>query len=477
MSENTGGNNTLCGDFDRDVERLDKILRVSESFDFVKRLITPKNNQRCAFFYIAGFAKGQVVQDFLRYCLDAEDFRLTDSTIPYVEASASDEIEVIVKQIMAGMTCFIAEGEPKAFLMDMRNIPSRGVEEPENDKVLRGARDGFGETLQPNAALIRRRIRDPRLTFSVQVIGESTKSDVCVCYIDGVADGEFVKTVKKQLKDLKLKSVNFQGETLCEALIKRRWYNPFPKVRYTERPDAAAASLLEGSVLIMCDNSPSVMILPTSIFDFFQETDDFCFPPLTGSYLRIVRFAVYIFSIYLTPVWYWLLGYIDRLPPSLHFLALSQEAGISVFWQLLIVEFAIDGMRLASLNTPDVLGSALSVVGGLILGDFAVSAGWFSPDVILYTAFVTIANFTQTSFELGYAIKFMRILMLVLTRFIGGWGIIIGTLVTLWLIVTNKSIKGSRSYLYPLIPFNFKALKGLIFRVRHSEHDKTESGE
>ena len=470
--DNVSVSDSLSGDFDADVKEIDEILRVSESFDLVKRFLTPKNGQRCAFFYVAGLANGQVVQDFLRFCITAEDFRLTETTIPYVEASTSDRIDEIIKKIMAGMTCLIAEGEPKAFLMDMRNIPSRGVGEPENDKVLRGARDGFGETLQPNAALIRRRIRDPRLTFSALTVGESTKSDVCICYLDGVADGKFVENLKKQLENLKLKSVNFQGETLCEALIKRRWYNPFPKVRYTERPDAAAASVLEGSVLIMCDNSPSVMILPTSIFDFFQETDDFCFPPLTGSYLRLVRFSVYLFSVYLTPVWYFLLSRLDKLPQSLQFLALSQEAGIPVFWQLLIIEFAIDGMRLASLNTPDVLGSALSIVGGLILGDFAVSAGWFSPDVILYTAFVTIANFTQTSFELGYAIKFMRIIMLVLTHLIGGWGIIIGTLITLALIITNKSIKGSRSYLYPLIPFNYRALKGLLFRVRRGSESE-----
>ncbi len=464
-------NNKLSGDFDSDVALIDSIMRTSESFDLVKRILTPKNGQRCAFFYVAGFANGQVVQDFMRYCLNADDIRLEESTVPFVEASASGEIEKIIKAILAGMTCFIAEGSAEAIMMDMRNMPVRGVEEPENDKVLRGARDGFGETLQPNAALIRRRIRDPRLTFSVCIVGESTKTDVCVCYIDGLADQKLVENLKKQLKDLKLGSVNFQCETLCEALIKKRWYNPFPKVRYTERPDAAAASLLEGSVLIMCDNSPAVMILPTSIFDFFQETDDFSFPPLTGSYLRIVRFSVYIFSIYLTPVWLWLLDHMDSLPNWLHFLALSQESGIPVFWQLLIIEFAIDGMRLASLNTPDVLGSALSIVGGLILGDFAVSSGWFSPDVILYTAFVTIANFTQTSYELGYAIKFMRMLMLVLAYLLGGWGIIIGTAVMLLLIVSNKSIEGCRSYLYPLIPFNGRALIGLIFRVRRQ--DKT----
>lgn len=457
----------LSGNLENDTEYLEKALRVTESFDLSKRIIKSKSGQRCALFYINGFVATQTVQDFIRFCLNAESLTLSDETIPYVEASKSDDAGDIIKKILSGMTCLIIEGQSQAFLMDFRNIPSRSVSEPENDKVLRGARDGFVETLQPNAALIRRRIRDTALTFSVTTVGSETKSDICLCYMEGKADAEFVKKLKKQLSELKIKSLNFQGETLCEALIKKTWYNPFPKVRYTERPDAAAAAILEGSVIILCDNSPSAMILPTSIFDFFQETDDFCFPPLTGSYLRIIRFLVYVLSIYLTPVWYYLLMRQDMLPPSLEFLKLSAEAGIPVFWQLIIVEFAIDGMRLASLNTPDALGSSLSIVGGLILGDFAVNSGWFSPDVILYTAFVTIANFTQTSYELGYAVKFIRLLMLVLTHLLGGYGIIIGTLIMLALIISNKSIDGSRSYLYPLIPFNGKALKGLMFRIKY----------
>lgn len=457
----------LTGIFEADTAYLEKTLRISESFDLSKRFLRAKNGQKCALFYITGFANTQTVQDFMRYCLTAEDLRLGEETIPYVEASQSDNVETVIKKIMSGMTCLLIEGQKEAFLMDMRRMPTRAVKEPENDKVLRGARDGFGETLQPNAAMIRRRIRDPRLTFTVLNVGSETKSDVCLCYMDGVADAKYVEALKKQISSLKLKSLNFQCETLCEALIKKRWYNPFPKVRYTERPDAAAASILEGSVLVMCDNSPSAMILPVSIFDFFQETDDFCFQPITGSYLRIIRFFVYLCSIYLTPVWYYLISRNEMLPPALKFLELSAEAGIPVFWQLLIIEFAIDGMRLASLNTPDALGSSLSIVGGLILGDFAVNSGWFSPDVILYTAFVTIANFTQTSYELGYAVKFVRMLMLVLIHLLGGYGIALGTLIMLALIVSNKSIDGSRSYLYPLIPFNAKAMKSLMVRSRY----------
>lgn len=456
----------LSGNYENDVAAVKRRLCPENSFDIAVRSIVTPSGQGCTFFYVTGFIDNQTAHDLIRYCVGRENTRLCSESIPSTEETRSDDIDTVVTKILSGMTCLIAEGEAEAFLMDTRKYPLRSVSEPENDKVLRGARDGFGESLQSNAAMIRRRIRTPDLNFSKIQVGTLTKNDVCVCYVYGKADMKYVENLKKQLSSLELQSVNFQGQTLCEALIKRKWYNPFPKVRYTERPDAAAASLLEGSVIILCDNSPSAMILPTSIFDFFQETDDFCFPPLTGSYLRIIRLLVYIFSIYLTPVWLYLLPKINSLPPFLHFLELSAESGIPVFWQLLIIEFAIDGMRLASLNTPDSLGNALSIVGGLILGDFAVSAGWFSPDVILYTAFVTIANFTQTSYELGYAIKFIRVLMLVFVQLFGGFGILLGTLLMLLLIVTNKSLDGSRSYLYPLFPFDFKALLGLVFRLK-----------
>lgn len=461
----------LSGEFDADTVMLTEKLRIDESFDMMKRIITPKNGQRCALFYISGFADNEVVQAFIRYCLEADDFLLTQSTVPYVEGTASSDVDVILKKIMSGLTCFIPEGEAKAYLMDMRSVPSRGIEEPENDKVLRGARDGFCESLQPNAALIRRRIRDTRLTFSPMTLGESTKTDICLCYMQGVSDAVYVRRLKDAIGALELRSVSFSCETLTEALVRKRWYNPFPKVRYTERPDTAAASVLEGSVVIMCDNSPSVMILPTAIFDFIQETDDFCFPPLTGTYQRTVRAVITFLSLYLLPVWYWSLGHIAELPEALGFLAPAEKTALPILLQILIAELAIDGMRSASLNTPDTLGNALSAVAGLILGEFAVSSGWFAPDVILYVAFVTIANFSQTSYELGYAIKFMRILLVLLVALIGGWGILLGTGVMLMLIVGNNSIFSGRGYLYPLIPLDRKALGSLLVRRRYRPGD------
>lgn len=219
-------------------------------------------------------------------------------------------------------------------------------------------------------------------------------------------------------------------------------------------------------MLILCDNSPEIMILPTSIFDFMQETNDFYFPPLTGTYIRIVRHIVFFLALYLVPSWYLLVHNPTFVPSWLDFIIPQEVGRIPLIAQLLLVEFIIDGLRMASLNTPNMLSNSLSVVGGLILGDFAVSIGWLIPEVILYMAFVAIANFTQRSYELGYAFKFMRIMLLILTAIFGIWGYIGGTVIIALLLLTNKTVNGRRSYLYPLIPFNAKALKSLFLRVR-----------
>jgi stage V sporulation protein AF len=302
--------------------------------------------------------------------------------------------------------------------------------------------------------------------MSYFTVGESSRTDVVVCYMSDRADGEYVNFLKERISEIKTDSLTMGHESLAECLIKQKWYNPFPKIRYTERPDSAAAQLLEGSVLVICDNSPEVMILPTTIFDFMQETNDFYFPPLTGTYIRMVRHVVFFLALYMVPLWYLLVSHPQFIPPWLDFIVPQEMGRLPLLAQILLVEFIIDGLRMASLNTPNMLSNSLSVVGGLILGDFAVSIGWLIPEVILYMAFVAIANFTQRSYELGYAFKFMRILLTILTGIFGLWGFTIGSLTVTLLILTNKTVNKKRSYLYPLIPFNYKAFKSLFVRVK-----------
>jgi stage V sporulation protein AF len=354
----------------------------------------------------------------------------------------------------------------EVMIVDARTYPARDTAEPEGDLVMRGARDGFVETMIFNTALIRRRIRHPALTMQYLAVGDVSRTDVCICYMKDRADLEYVEQLKKRIKSIRVDALPMGQESLMECLIRRRWYNPFPKIRTTERPDTAAAQLLEGSVLIVCDNSPQVMVLPTSIFDFLQETNDYYFPPLTGTYIRITRQIIFWLALFFTPFWYLMIKNPGIVPGFLSFMRPEATGKIPIIAQLLLVEFLIDGLRMASLNTPNMLSNSLSVVGGLILGDFAVSIGWLIPEVILYMAFVAIANFTQRSYELGYAVKFLRILLLILTALFDVWGFVAGTILIVFLLASNRGINGRRSYLYPLIPFDGRALLSLLTRVK-----------
>ncbi len=459
---------------DEKIRFFDDALRISESFDTVRRDII-SCNVRCSFYFVDGLTKDEVMLRIMDLFMKLKEFdtasvsslkAFCDTYIPYVEVESAKNEQHMITGVLSGMTAMVADGIPGAVLIDCRTYPVRGIEEPENDKVLRGARVGFVETLVFNAALIRRHIRDPKLTMKIKTVGTSSKTDIVLCYLDGKADKKLLESIEKKLDEINVPALSLSSESLAECLIKTRWYNPFPKIRYTERPDAASASIMEGSIIVLCDNSPSAMILPTCIFDFLQETDDYYFPPLTGTYLRFVRCSVFFLTVFLSPLWYLLITHDEYIPRWLDFIRIEEVSGLPVIVQLFLLEFAVDGLKLAALNTPSVLAGSFSIIGGLILGDFAVKVGWFVPETILYTAFVSIANFAQPSYELGYAFKFMRLILLLLTALFEIWGFIAGVVLTVGLICTNKTVQGQRNYLYPLIPFNKKALTRLLIRKK-----------
>ncbi len=461
----------LSQDYSENVKIIRNALRVAESFDVLHKQLKIGNGE-LSLFFIDGFAKDAVLQKLMMHFISLKDVTGTaqdymTKNLPYIETDVSGSLDQMVTSVLSGCTLMLGSSfGAEAIIVDTRTYPARTTEEPEGDRVMRGSRDGFVETLIFNTALIRRRIRNPALTMQYFSIGSDSKTDVVMCYMNDRADEKYVKMMADKLSKIKTDSLVVGHESLKECLIKNRWYNPFPKVRTTERPDVASAQLLEGSVLIVIDNSPEVLVLPVSVFDFMQESNDFYFPPLTGTYIRIVRYFVFFFTLIITPVWYLMTRYPELVPSFLQF-AMPEETGkLPIIIQLLLVEFIIDALRLASLNTPSMLNNSLSVVGGLILGDFAVDIGWLIPEVILYMAFVAIANFTQRSYELGYAIKFLRIFILILTGIFGFWGFCVGFVITVILLLTNTTVNGKRNYLYPLIPFNGKALLSLVVRVK-----------
>ena len=457
----------LVSSFDVNLRVLRSRLRVDESFDIIERRLTLGGKEAC-FFYIDGFVKDGEMLRLMQFFLSekkigtAEDM---EKKIPYVEVERAKVIGKIIRAVLAGQSAMLCDSfGDEAILLDLRTYPARDTAEPESDRVMQGPRDGFVETLVMNTALIRRRIRDPRLTMEHVSMGGASDTDVVVCYMKGVADERDIENIKARLQRSSPGSLTLGYQSLAELLIGKGWYNPFPKIRTTERPDTASAQLMEGSVIVLCDTSPLAMILPTSIFDYLEESGDFYFPPLTGTYMRLVRVFILLLSVVITPLWYLALEYGEALPSSLQFLIPDESGALPIILQLFLAEVAIDGLKIASMNTPDILSNSLSVVGALILGDFAVSVGWLCEDVILYMAFVAIANFAQQNHELGYAFKFVRLATLFLVYLFGAMGFVLGMIVFVILVATNTTVPSSRGYLYPLIPFNGRALARYFVR-------------
>ena len=462
----------LLTDYSANIREIAKILNTGRNFDCIERHMNV-GGRDISIFYIDGFAKDAELQRIMQQMLSGGELgsvKKTLESLTYIEVAEASTTEEVVSAVLSGQTAVLAEpfGDA-AILIDARTYPARSTAEPDSDRVMQGARDGFVETLIMNTALIRRRIRDPRLCMEHFSIGESSRTDVVICYMNGTADPTLVADVRRKLNEIRPKSLTLGYQSLAESLIRRGWLNPFPKIRTTERPDTAAAQIMEGSLIVLCDTSPQAMILPTSIFDYLQQTDDYYFPPLTGTYLRIVRTAILIFSMIVTPLWYLALENSHIIPPGLSFLIPDEPGALPIILQLLLVEVAIDGLKIASMNTPDMLSNSLSVIGALILGDFAVSVGWVCEDVILYMAFVALANFAQQNAELGYAIKFVRVLTLIFVFGFGVWGLLLGGIVFVVLVATNRSVTGKFHYLYPLIPFEWQAMKRLLFRTK--KHD------
>lgn len=461
----------MTGSLQKDMSYLQEKLAANTNFDVVYRVIHIGGKEACIFF-IDGFCKDEMMQKMLQYFMDMkpEDMpkdahEMSKQYLPHIEVDINNQWDTIIYSFMAGVFILLIDGFDKALLIDARTYPSRSVDQPEKDKVLRGSKDGFVETIVFNTALIRRRIRSTQLRMEIMSAGVSSKTDIVLCYMKDRVDSKFLEEIKRKIQNIKVDALTMNQESLAECLFQRRWYNPFPKFKYTERPDTAAAQILEGNIIILVDNSPSAMILPTTIFDVVEEADDYYFPPITGTYLRITRFLISILTYIMTPTFLLLMNHREWIPPAFSFIVLKEEPNIPLIWQFLILELAIDGLKLAAINTPNMLSTPLSVMAALVLGEFSVNSGWFSSEVMLYMAFVAIANYTQANYEMGYALKFMRILSLILTALFGGWGYLAGILLFLISIAANRTVS-HRSYLYPLFPLHWQKLKTRLFRTR-----------
>lgn len=456
----------------KNIEELEKIFEkrigLGVSFDLgVRHIKVLKKNVQL--YYINGLTDTIFIIHILKELVELNDTeRLSSKIYDIVQNRIINQSVEIVKtvdemadQVLSGLIAIVIEGEGEAIIVDVRSYPGRQPMEPDTEKVVRGSRDGYVENIIINTALTRRRIRDERLRFEIMKVGERSKTDVAIGYIEGVANPDLVKTVKKELQTIDVDGITMADKTIEEFLLKQG-YNPYPLVRYTERADVGSIHLLEGHVLIFIDTSPSVMVTPATFFHHVQHAEEYRQSPAVGTLIRWIRFFGIFASLFILPLWYLFAIEPNLLPEQLEFIGPNKQTHIPLIIQLFIADMGIEFLRIAAIHTPTPLATAMGLIAAVLIGQIAVDVGLFVPEVILYVSVASIGTYATPSYELSVANKIVRILLMLIVAFFKLPGLLIGG--TLFIIFLTQVRALNAPYLWPFIPFNPQAITHIFIR-------------
>ncbi|WP_088102460.1 spore germination protein [Halalkalibacter urbisdiaboli] len=455
--------------FNENVAFLKKELGVDKSFDLIF-LELKHGGRRMGLFLVDGFGKDQALTQIQRQFASLTDEELDQepldtlikSKIPYVEIATERDLDAVVDQVLAGPTALVVEGVDSIILLDTREYPVRGPEEPDTEQVIRGSKDGFVETIVMNAALIRRRVRDRTTRVEFVNVGRRSKTDLAITYIEDIADPAYVNHIRKALERIDTDGLPMADKTIEEYVFGHH-YNPYPMVRYTERPDVASSHLFEGHIIIIVDGSPSVIIAPTTFWHHLQHAEEYRQKPIVGAALRFVRFVAVFASLFLLPLWYLLATNDTYVPEALSYLGEREKGSVPLISQFIIAEIGIEMLRMAAIHTPNALATALGLVSALLIGDVAINVGLFSPEVVLYLAIAAVGSFATPSYEMGLANRLVRVIFLLSTAFFGLVGFIIS--IAVWLILLVRIKVFETPYMWPFIPFDARAFRDILIRA------------
>lgn len=462
---------SLSNKLDENIQYLKKTLPIGTSFDLITRkLLLGETN--AYFVGINGFCKTEILQRIFSDLQNphfTEDVKIENletyvqSKIGYAQVTLSDSWDTIIRNVLSGPSALFIDGFAQAILIDVRTYPTRGIAEPDLERVTRGSRDGFVETLLFNANLIRRRVRSPKLCFSMHSVGTDSKTDVSIAYLEDSVNGELLTKLSETIDNLQVTSLTMGAKSLEELLLPKRWWNPLPSIQITERPDVACSYLMEGHILVLVDNSPVVLILPCTIFQFTQSPEDYYNSPSVGTYFRLVRFLCIPVSLLLMPLFLLLTAFFPDFSSRWGLLSSGAIGPGRIIFYVFTVEFILDLFKYSSSLSSGKFSGSLSVVGGLIIGDIAVSLNWLSVEVLFYGAVALLASLSISSIEFSDALRVYRIVLTVATSFWGLPGFIISLILVLVSVATTPTF-GGFSYFWPLFPFNKRALGRLLFR-------------
>lgn len=377
----------------------------------------------------------------------------------YGKAEPKDREEFLVG-VMSGQVGFVTQ-HGYAYLTELRSYPGRQPDEPDNEKVIRGSRDGFAENIMLNTALIRRRIRSPELRFELHKISSNGKTDVAIAYMKDLVNDKHLKWLQQRLEEIQHDGLTMADKTLEEWLFKQR-FHPVPFVRYSERPDIVAAHLLEGHIAIIVDTSPSVILLPITMFHLMQHAEEYRQAPIIGSTIRLLRYLAIVLSLTVMPIWYLLATNEQYLPEALDFIGAEEKSNIPLLLQIIIANLGLEYLRIAAIHTPTPLSTAMGLVAGVIIGQIAIDVGLFSPEIVLYSAVVAIFTFAIPTFELSVSLKYFSFIVLILTALFDAAGFFIGFFIVFSYLSSLRPMQ--IPYLWPLVPFFPKAFTRVFIR-------------
>lgn len=355
---------------------------------------------------------------------------ITEGNISISEVKEAETINEVVDAVLVGETALLIDGYEKVAILSTRGWEKRGIDEPETEVVIRGPRDGFTETLRTNTVAIRRRIRDPMLKVKMVEIGERSKTDVAVLYMEDVVNEKLLSEVKERLERIKIDAII--ESSVLEEVIEDNSISPFPQMENTERPDSVAASILEGRIALIVDNTPFALVLPATLGTFMQSSEDYYTRWAIASVARIIRYiagfvavlapGLYIATTAFNP---------ELLPTGLAFYVASTRINVPfpAVVEAFAMELTIEFLREAGTRISGPIGTTIGIVGGLIIGQAAVEAGIVSPLMIIVVAVTTVASFTLPSYEFAAGLRFYRFFIMILSAILGLYGVMLGIIV------------------------------------------------
>ncbi|MFC0274326.1 spore germination protein [Metabacillus herbersteinensis] len=350
-----------------------------------------------------------------------------------------------------GAVVLFLEGFAHALVIEVGGLEHRSISEPSTQTIIRGPKDAFVESLDINLSLIRRRVKNPRLTFRQYIVGSESRTAVVIGYIDGLTNPGIVKEVEERIEKIDIYAILDSGNV--EEMISDSAYTPFPLIFNTERPDSIAANLMEGKVAILVDGSPFALLVPCVFTDFFQATEDYYQPYFMSSFIRLVRYSSFMISLVLPSLYVALTTYhVELFPTTLLISIQSQREGVPfpAVVEILAMELTFEVLREAGIRMPRAVGQTVSIVGALVIGQAAVEAGLVSNVLVIIVAFTAISSFVSPIYNFSISTRLLRFVLIIGASIMGLYAVLLLLVVMVVHLTSLRSF--GVSYLTPVAP-------------------------